>query len=323
MRVLGFALLGLLLLPALSHGQAHTISTRLTPPERVGTFRLASIKQLEGGAGGHLRYRSAEGVELDALLQPLPDDPECDRACDSVAVDREADAFPERIPALVEQGVFDSLAVERDDTLRVEHAGAVAHGRHLRLAGPVKGRPTRLHVLLYGIGSYMVRVGAAHPPSTKSDSLVAEFAREFVRSTMQPAGEAAACASGPADPDATRITATSMLPLVGVRGRVAAVLAGLGFTLDPAAREPDTWRSAPAEGWPAGIDYTPWSREAGPGFVVEVRLAERDGGTAITVAAQALCAPKWGSEDPRALELSLELGTAAAVLARLDPRARR
>jgi hypothetical protein len=324
MRAVFAAFFALLLFPALSHGQSNrTLSTRLTPPERLAGFRLTEIKQLEGGAGGQMRYRSAEGVELDAFLYPLPDAPDCERACDSVAVNAEIDAFPGMIPTLVERGTFDSLAVQRDDTVRVEEGAAAAHGRHLTLAGSAAGRPIRFHVLLFGIGNYLVKFGAAYPPNAKSDSLVARFAGEFVRATMQPAAETLACAEGPADPEVMRVTATSMLPPVGVRTRVAAVLAGLGFTLESAGKEPDTWRTAPAEGWPAGIDYGPWASGTGPGFVVEVRLAERAGGTLITVASQAVCAPKWGDEDPRGLEITLELTTSAAVIEKVDPRARR
>jgi hypothetical protein len=324
MRILAILLAAPLLLPALSHAQgARTLSTRLTPPERVGAFRLASIRQMEGGAGGHMRYRSAAGPELEAFLYPLPDASDCERACDSVAAAAEVDAYAAGIPALVRAGEFDSLAVAGDDTVRVVQGGTTAHGRHLRMRGAARGRPVSRHLLVYGIGSYLVRVRATLPPGAKGDSAAAAFAEGFVRAILQPAGAAGACAAGPADPADVRRSVDSRLSAAELRARVPATLAALGFAPDPAAGERDSWRTLPTDGWPAGIDYGVWAREASPGFVVGVTVAERGDTVRLTVSARAVCVPVSATEDPRALELGLELRTAGEVLARIEPPRRR
>lgn len=322
MRTLPVAALLLLAsaLPLAAQGSRH-LSTRLTPPERVAGFRLTSIRQMEGGAGGHMRYRIADaGLELDAFLYPLPDLPDCERACDSVAVAAETDAFPGTIPALVAGGEFDSLAVDGDEPVRVEQPGVSAHGRHLRLAGAAGGKPVRSHLLVYGIGSYLVKVRATFPPGARRDSLTALFAREFVRSTLQPVAGSEACATGPADPEDIRLTRDARAPAAELRARVAPVLAGLGLTPDPSVTERDTWRTLPLRGWPAGIDYGAWARDPSPGFLVGVVLEERAGAARVTVSARALCAPTSATEDPRALEPALELRTVSEVLRALDPR---
>lgn len=311
----------LLLLPALSHAQgARTVSTRFTPPDRIAGFRVTSVTQMEGGAGGHLLYRSADGLELDTYLYPLPEDPDCLTGCDAVAADREADTFPSLIPAMVERGYFDSLAVERDEPVRVEHAGMSAHGRHLWLAGSAAGRPVRFHLLVFGVGTSMMKVRATFPPSARRDGLVSTFASEFVRTMLQPAAGARDCANGPADPESIRLNLDSGSAIGALRGRAGSMLTGLGFELAPAADEKDVWRTLPTEGWPVGIDYGPWAGEASPGFVVEVRLEDRAGSARVTVGAQALCSPRYLDEDPRSLELALEHLTASAVLEKLVPR---
>jgi hypothetical protein len=314
-----------LLLPALSHaqGEGRTLSTRLTPPERVGGFRLTSIKQMEGGAGGQMRYRSPAGLELDAFLYPLPDAPDCELACDSVAAAAEVDAFAAGIPALVRAGEFDSLAVAGDDPVRVAQGGAVAHGRHLRMRGSARGRAVRPHLLVYGIGSYLVRVRATLPPGARNDSLVTGFAEGFVRAILQPAGATGSCPAGPADPEDIRRSVDSRLTAAELRAKVPATLVALGFTLDPGAKERDVWRTLPTEGWPAGIDYGAWAREASPGFVVGVTVAERADTVRLTVSARAVCVPVSATEEPRALELGLELRTAGEVLGKIEPPRRR
>ncbi|HEU0077629.1 MAG TPA: hypothetical protein VFQ76_08280 [Longimicrobiaceae bacterium] len=325
MRALRILIPALLLLPALSHAQgARTLSTRLTPPERVGGFRLASIKQMEGRAGGQMRYRSAEGLELDAFLYPLPDAPDCERDCDAAAAAAEVDAFRAMIPGLVQGGEFDSLVVMTDEQVRVEQGGAAATGRHLRMRGAARGRPVRSHLLVYGVGSYLARVRATFPPGVKQDSLARAFAEGFVRAILQPAGATQQCALGPADTEDIRSSVDSRLSAAELRAKVPAALAALGFTLDPAAGERDAWRTLPVEGWPAGIDYGAWAREASPGFVVGVTLEERAGAAPrLTVSARAVCVPASATEDPRALELGLELRTAGEVLGKIEPPRRR
>jgi hypothetical protein len=324
MRIFRILLAASLLLPALSHAQGgRTLSTRLTPPERVGGFRLTSIQRMEGGAGGHMRYRSPAGLELDAFLYPLPDAPDCELACDSVAAAAEVEAYAAGIPELVRAGEFDSLAVAGHDTVRVAQGGMVAHGRHLRMRGSARGRAVRPHLLVYGIGSYLVRVRATPPPGVKNDSLVAGFAEGFVRAILQPAGATEACAAGPADPEDIRRTVDSRLTAAELRAKVPATLAALGFTLDPAFRERDAWRTLPTAGWPAGIDYGAWAREASPGFVVGVTVEERADTARLTVSARAVCVPVSATEDPRALELGLELRTAGEVLGKIEPPRRR
>lgn len=318
-RTFAIALLALLLLPRVSAAQEDSpaLSTRLTAPARVGDFRLVSSRQLEGGAGGQLHYRIPAGMEVDAFVAPLPVIPSCRRACDSVAVDAEADSF-----AVL--GEIDSLRVERDTAFTLDlPGGPPVHGRHLRLLGSVGGKPVRSHLLLYGTGSYLVRVRATFAPSAKRDSLTELFGREFIRAATRPAGGASACTGGTADQEAMRLTADSRSGIAEVRRKAEALLAGLGFTLDPKASRADSLWTVPLQGWPAGIDYGAWARERSPGFVVGVLLAERPGGTRITVSAQAVCQARFGTEDPKSLELALELRTAGQVLGKLEPGPRR
>lgn len=320
MRSPRILLLAALLFPALAHAQeGRSLSTRLTPPERVGAFRLTSIRQMEGGAGGHMHYRSPAGVELDAFLYPLPDTPGCESACDSVAAAAEVAAFPATLPALVVAGELDSLVVVADEPVRVEERGAVAHGRHLALRGSARGRPVRSHLVVYGVGSYLARVRATFPPGAGRDSLAAAFAEGFVRAILRPAGATEACPSGPADLEEIRRGVDSRLSAAELRARVPAVLAQLGFAPDPSVGERDAWRTLPLAGWPAGIDYGAWAREASPGFVVGVTVEERPAAPRLTVWARAVCVPGSGTEDPRALELALELRTTGQVLGKIEP----
>lgn len=307
--------------PAVSHAQGgRTLSTRLTPPERVGGFRLASIRQMEGRAGGQMRYRSAEGLELDAFLYPLPDLPGCEQDCAAAAADAEVRDFRAALPALAGAGEFDSLAVMTDEQVRVEQGGAAAVGRHLRMRGAARGRPVRSHLLVYGVGSYLARVRATFPPGARQDSLARAFAEGFVRAVLQPAAATDACALGAADAEDIRSSVDSRLGAAELRARVPAALAALGFAPDTTVRERDAWRTLPAPGWPAGIDYGAWAREAGPGFVVGVTVEERAGAAPrLTVSARAVCVPASATEDPRALELGLELRTAGEVLGKIEP----
>lgn len=320
MHLLRAALLALLLVPGISAAQgSRTLSTRLTAPARVGDFRLVSSRQMEGGAGGQLHYRTPTGLEVDAFVVPLPETPGCFHACDSVAVDTEADGFGLQIPDLVQRGEFDSVAVERDTSLVIDSPAGAVYGRHLWLGGRSGGKPVRSHLMLYGIGSYLIRVRAVFAPSRKSDSLVVLFGRDFVRAARQPVAGARACPDGTADQQGMRLGVDSRSPLAEVRRRVEPTLAALGFTVDPKASRADSTWTAPVEGWPAGIDYGPWARERSPGFVVGVLLAERPGGTRITVSAQAICAARFAQEDPKSLELALEMHTATEVLHKLEP----
>ncbi|HEX2187983.1 MAG TPA: hypothetical protein VHG51_03745 [Longimicrobiaceae bacterium] len=313
MRIAPLLLAVVLVLPGAAAAQgSRSLSTRLTAPGRVAGFRLESSAPIPGGA--RLRYTLGDSLQVDASLLPLPTGSTCRRACDSVAVDAETEAFARGLP-----GLPDSMRVERDDTLRLAHPGGTVHGRHLALRGSRAGRPVRSHHLLYGLGGSLVRVRATFPPGERRDSLVARFAGELVAALARPAEGARACAAGPADPEHVRLAVDSRDPLAEVRARAAPALGALGFTLAPGRVGADSLATEPVEGWPAGIDYGAWARERSPGFVVGVRLEERGARTRITVTAEALCAPAAGAEDPRAQELALELHTANRVLAKLEP----
>ncbi|MBV9774127.1 MAG: hypothetical protein JO040_09275 [Gemmatimonadetes bacterium] len=321
MRTFGLILFALLLHPVVVAAQdSRAVSTHLTLPSRVGDFRLVSSRQMEGGGGGQLHYRSAAGMEVDAFVSPVPVIPDCLHACDSVAVDVEADSFPALIPAMVRRGEFDSLTVERDAAIVMgSPTGALIHGRHLWLTGAAGGKPVRSHLLLYGTGSYLIRVRSTFAPSAKRDSLTTAFGQDFVVAASQPSSGARTCPNGAADQQAMRVSVDSRSPIAELRARVEPALAGLGLTPDPKASRPDSTMTLPVAGWPSGIDYGPWAREAGPGFVVGVLLQERAGGTRVTVSAQAICSPRFGQEDPKSLEIALEMATAGEVLRKLEP----
>lgn len=317
--ILPAAALVLLLLPgaADAQGSRSSLTTRFTAPGRVAGLRLATTTPLPGGA--QLRYTLGDELRVDAALLPLPAGAGCARACDSVAVDAGTAAFARGLPGFTGDGLADSLAVERDDAVRLAHPGGTAYGRHLRMAGARSGKPVHSHHLLYGLGGYLVRVRATFPPGERRDSLVEQFAREFVEALTRPAEGARACPGGPADPENVRLAVDSRAGIAEVRARVEPGLRALGFAVAPERSGADSVVTAPVEGWPSGIDYGAWARERSPGFVVGVRLEERGAGTRILVSAEALCAPAPGAEDPKAQELALELETAKQVLGRVDP----
>ncbi len=190
------------------------------------------------------------------------------------------------------------------------------------MRGSARGRPVRSYLLVYGVGSYMARVRATFPPGVRQDGLTRAFAEGFVRAILQRAGAAQQCARGAADTEDIRSSVDSRLAADELRARVPAALAGLGFARDPAAKERDAWRTLPVEGWPAGIDYGAWAREASPSFVVGVTLEERPGAAPrLTVSARAVSVPVSATEDPR--ELGLELRTVGEVLGKIEPPRRR
>lgn len=319
MRILPLSLLAVLALPALAPAQdARSVSTRLTPPPRVGDFRFVEQRGLQAGSGGQLQYRSPAGVGIIANIHPVPEIEDCSRACDSVVVDLVVStlvATPSRVDG---GGEPDSVKVERDSVVQATFAGTPAYGRHLAVSWPAEGKRRRTDVLLYGLGSYLVEVRASSAARPGADSVPARFAREFVRLLGEPAAQAQACPRGGADAEDIKVSAKSERDLDELRARVAPLMARLGMELDPAVKEPDRWRSRPHAGWPAGIDYGPWARQASPGFVVGVQLEEKGGWPHYTVSARAVCTPEAADGDTRTLELSLELQTAKAVAGLLE-----
>ncbi|HEX2093749.1 MAG TPA: hypothetical protein VHG28_15210 [Longimicrobiaceae bacterium] len=320
MRLFVLVPLALAALPVLAAAQrpGETLTTRLVPPARVGAFRLAAQGQLEGRVGGQLQYRTPDGAEITANLHPLPPLSSCAAACDSVTVDLAATALAASPARLAHGADIDSVAVERNEVVGAPYAGGVAYGRRLVVGWLSEGARMRVDLSLFALGSYVAEVRSTFRPGPERDSLAVRFGREFVEALGRSAGEATACASGPADPEVIRVTESSRLGIDSLRRRVEPVLAGFGFRLDPAVKDPDAWRSAPLEGWPTGVDYGPWARQASPGFVVGVRLEESAGTARITVTAEARCAPVSPGEDARSLELALELMTARAVLAQVE-----
>ena len=323
MRILFLVLLALLALPGLAAAQTpapQTVSTRLNPPSRVGAFRLTAHRQREGTAGGFLQYRSPDSLEIVATIHPLPAMPDCERACDSAAVSIVATVVAASPQRLADGADVDSVKVEQDEAVSVPVAGAVAHGHHLAVSWRAQGKRQRAALSLYGLGSFLVEVRSTFTPGRATDSLAARFAREFVSALAQPAAEAQACATGPAEPEDLKVEVQPRAGAAELRQRMPAILAGLGFQVDPAVRESDVWQTLPVQGWPSGIDYGPWARRASPGFVVAVRLQEAAGAARVTVSARALCAPEAPQGEARALETSLELLTAREVAGKLDPR---
>ncbi|MDP9349585.1 MAG: hypothetical protein M3P24_10690 [Gemmatimonadota bacterium] len=322
MRVVPCFLLLAAALPTLAAAQdpeySRAITARLVAPSRVGPFRLEAQGQLQGRTGGQLQYRSPEGAEIVANIHPVPVVSSCEGSCDSVTVDIAANALAASPVQLVSGAAADSVRVERDEVVEAPYAGRAAYGRRLVVGWRSGGARARTDLSLYALGAYVVEVRGTFTPGPKLDSLPVRFGREFVQALGRSTGAAAACASGPADPEVIKVTDTSRLGIDELRRRVEPVLARLGLQLDPKVKERDVWQSVPLEGWPSGIDYGPWGREASPGFVVGVRLEESAGAARITVSSQARCAPVSPHDEARSLELALELMTARAVLADLE-----
>lgn len=153
--------------------------SRFPPPESVGGFVLQSVKQLEGSAGEMLRYTGPGGLRADVYVYAVATPEPCLRSCDSIAVEDESNAFAEMIPALLGRGYYESLSVERDDTLRLRAASGPIHGRHLWLAGTQNGQAVRSHFYLYGLGDFLVKVRATHAPDPALDAQVRSFATEL------------------------------------------------------------------------------------------------------------------------------------------------
>lgn len=277
------------------------------PPELVSGFQLVGRRN-SPEAGAELRYQVPRKADwIDVYVYPaIPSQP-CDRACDSVAANEQADGFAMLIPELLRRGYYDSLRVEADRRVDLPSGGQTLHARHLRLRGGREGRVISSQFYLVPAGPVLVKVRATYAPDAAMDSVVDEFTRGFVRTALQ---RTQACTGGPPASNGIEMTVELAEPPAEVRPRVVAALRKLGYELEPGPADADAWRTLPVHDWPARDRWDALRAQPHPGVAVWVEARPKGNGTELRVGAEPTC----GVPQKREIETSTALVAAMEVM---------
>jgi hypothetical protein len=250
-------------------------------PLRVGAYERAALEVVQGAY--LTRYRTEDGRYVDAFFYPYAVTAACGAACDSVAVDTEADGFPAGIPVLLAQGYYERLALAHDERVARPAGAREWRGRHLVLRGAREGGEVTSQFYLLSEGTYLMKLRATYAPDTAVDAEVDAFAGGLVRAI----GELnAGC---PADEYAGPgyvITADVPQPPAEVAERVAAYLTGNGFTVVPIS-QPNTVITAARWTPAAEMDSTADGRN--PGTRVAVVATAKGEGSGVEIGVKVVC----------------------------------
>jgi len=325
MRSLGLA--ALILATACTPGRVDPAAPPITTnnpdsllPRTVGAFHFVEQHVYEErNAGYSYRYDGPGGVWADVYRYPIRMvDERCDEACGARAAQEEMDTYVTGIvPELNRRGVYGTVTVVRQSTIKMHYRGKDRRVRHvvLTVEGPKLNYTS--HQLLVADRSSMFKVRFSTPGLEDRGGSVAA-ARSFTQGLLEGIRPEYTCHVGRwgGDPVAMDVTFDRMSP-EQLREAVPGVLEGLGYRVHSVEAEPSIWFTEPRFSRPAGREETgPAAAHPGVQVVVVVQ-----GDTAAHVSVQALALCDLGragqtSGDTRR-ETTLELLSSMEVMAGL------
>ena len=151
-------------------------------PPAIGDFALLSRQDDERfGTGTSLRYRSTDGLEVDAFVYGLnPDVTRCGAACADSAVRAESAGFVGLIPVYLARGYFRSATVASEAPLPRPSGALWLAGYRVSLAVVRDAGPEQSDFLLYILPGYRVKVRATYPAQAATAARMQRFADELL-----------------------------------------------------------------------------------------------------------------------------------------------
>ena len=146
--------------------------------------------------------------------------------------------------------------------------------------------------------------------------IIAQCVLAAALGAQQPDSSALRCPHGPADDQATLVSAAVAADSSRLAATIDTVLRDLAYRISSAETRPGQWVTLPRFSWPAGTDSAGWHGSENPGVELIVDVAADTVGLRLSVAAAAVCLTGTMAESRRPGSVEATLETVSAMEAR-------